>query len=238
MTGEYESLIHALDQPFSANSPDRQADDGIAAPAREYSFVMKLDRIERAPPAFLQGSDGFSGGKLLHGTLVAQNVFEEAKLRGRGKIAVACPKKWNFRIWIWRKWSGAEDGSEVYCRGHMEETHSRHQKIEISATKIHDCYPTIAYLGILLLLSPIICVMWPAMLFGKIFFPGLILLLIARGALFIWPELLADVNGFDLFLLIYVLFGGTFKFYWWAITLGDDDDSEECGPNDDPAASG
>ena len=81
--------------------------------------------------------------------------------------------------------------------------------------------------------------MWPAMLFGKIFFPGLIGLLIARGALFIWPNLLPDVDAFDLFLLCFFLFGGTFKFYWWAINLGSNDDSsEESEANGDSTAGG
>ena len=238
MTSEYHpSLILSLDH-LPPNPPDTQSTDGVDEAPQEYSFTIKLDRIERSPPAFIRSADSFAAGKVLHGTLVPQNVFEEAKLRGRGKISVTCPKQWNLRLWLWKKLGDGKNGSEVYCLGSLKDSNSRHQSIQTVATKISGCYPVLGYLGILLVLSPIIAVLWPAMLFGKIFFPGLIVLLIARGALFIWPNLIPDVHAFDLFLLIFFLFGGTLKFYWWAINLGSDDDSgEESEPNADSTES-
>jgi hypothetical protein len=227
MTDEYQTLILALEQPSTANFHDGESSERISEESPEYSFTMKLDRIERAPPTFTDTTDGFTGGKVLHGPLVPQHVFEQEKLRGRGTISVACPKRWNLRILVWRKYGDIQSGTEVHCRGTLIESRSRQQTIETLATKIHDCYPVIGYLGILILLSPIICVLWPIMLLAKIFYPGLILLLIARVAFFIWPNLMPDVDQFDIFLLIFVLFGGFLKFYWWAINFGSEDDSEE-----------
>ena len=65
------------------------------------------------------------------------------------------------------------------------------------------------------------------MLLAKIFYPALIVLLIARVAFFIWPHLMPDVDQFDIFLVIFVVLGGFLKFYWWAVNLGSDDGSEE-----------
>ena len=85
----------------------------------------------------------------------------------------------------------------------------------------------------MVLLSPIICIVWPMVLLAKIFYPGLIVLLIARVAFFIWPNMIPAVDQFDIFLLIYVLFGGVIKFYGWAVTLGSEDDSVEDSEADD-----
>lgn len=232
MTDEYQSLILALEQPSTANVHDDESSEPISEKSPEYSFTMKLDRIERAPPTFTETSDGFTGGKVLHGTLVPQNVFEQQKLRGRGTISVACPKRWNLRLLVWQKYGDVQSGTEVHCRGTLIEPRSRQHTVETLATKIHDCYPVIGYLGILMFLGPIICILWPIMLLAKIFYPALILLLIARVAFFIWPHLMPDVDQFDIFLLIFVMGGGFLKFYWWAINLasdnlGSDDDSEE-----------
>ena len=227
MTVEYPSLIFALDQPSTAEVYDRQSTERVSEPPAEYSFTIKLDRIERAPPTFSETKDEFTGGKVLHGTLVAQNVFEEEKLRGRGAVSVACPKRWNLRLLIWRKFSGIESGTEVHCRGTLIESRSRQHHIQTQVTKIPDCYPVLGYLGIMIVLSPIMCILWPIMLLAKIFYPGLIVLLIARVAFFIWPNLMPDVEQFDIFLIIFVLLGGFLKFYWWAINLGSEDDSGE-----------
>ena len=225
MTIEYPSLILALDQLSTANSNDSHSSEVVSEPSAEYSFTINLDRIDRAPPTFTKTTDGCTGGKVLHGTLVAQNVFEQEKLRGRGAVSVACPKRWNLRLLIWRKLGDVENGTEVQCQGTLTESRSRHQPIQTLATQIPGCYPVIGYLGIMVLLSPIICIVWPMVLLAKIFYPGLIVLLIARVAFFIWPNLITAVDQFDLFLLIYVLFGGVIKFYGWAVTLGSEDDS-------------
>jgi hypothetical protein len=234
MTVEYPSLIFALDQPSTAEVYDRQSSERDSEPPAEYSYTIKLDRIERAPPTFSETKDEFTGGKVLHGTLVAQNVFEEEKLRGRGAVSVACPKRWNLRLLIWRKFSGIESGTEVHCRGTLIESRSRQHHIQTQVTKIPDCYPVLGYLGIMIVLSPIICILWPIILLAKIFYPGLIVLLIARVAFFIWPNLMPDVEQFDIFLIIFVLLGGFLKFYWWAINFGSEDDSGEDSEGIDP----
>ena len=78
-----------------------------------------------------------------------------------------------------------------------------------------------------MVLSPIICILWPISLMAKFFYPALALLLIARVMFFIWPNLNPDVHQFDILLLMFVLFGGFLKFYWWAVTHGSEDDSDE-----------
>jgi len=78
-------------------------------------------------------------------------------------------------------------------------------------------------------------VVWPAAFLGKYFFHGLILLLAARGATFVWPNLIPDVKTLDISLVTYVLIGGFFKFYWWAINLGSDDESSDESDEDDPS---
>jgi len=233
---DHPSLILSLDQPSNANPPDPQSEDGVAEAPQEYSFTIEIDRIERSPPAFIQATDSFAAGKVLHGTLVPQNVFEKEKLRGRGKVSVTCPKSWNLRLWLWRKLGDGEKGAEVYCLGTLKDSNSRHQSIQTVATKISGCYPVLGYLGIMLVLSPIMAIIWPAMFFGKFFFPGLTVLLIVRGAMFFWPQMLPDFPQFDVFLLCFFLFGGTLKFYWWAITLGTDSDSDES--DDDSTENG
>ena len=74
------------------------------------------------------------------------------------------------------------------------------------------------------------------MLLAKIFYPGLILLLIARATFFIWPTLMPNVEQFDILFLIFVLFGGFLKFYWWAVNFqsadhrGEESDATEPDP--------
>ena len=227
MTVVYPSLVFALDQTSTASSYDGEYRDPMAEPPAEYSFTIKLDRIERASPTFTDTTDGYTGGKILHGTLVGQNVFEQDKLRGRGPVSVACPKQWNLRLLIWRRWCGVESGSEVQCRGTLAQARTSHQHIHTLATKIPDCYPVLGYVGLLILLSPIICILWPIMLLAKIFYLGLIVLLIARLSFFIWPNLMPNVKQFDIFMVIFVVLGGFLKFYWWAVNLGSADDNSE-----------
>ncbi len=224
---EHESLILALDRPSSTEADHRQSPKSVSEPATEYAFTIKLERIESSPPTFVQEKEDVSRGKVLHGTLVPQNVFEEAKLQGRGAISVTCPKNWTLRLWLWKKLGDGEPDSEVHCIATMPESTSRHHSIQVMATKISGCYPVLGYLGIMILLSPIIAVLWPAMFFGKFFFPLLILLLIARGMLLVWPDMIPVGQTFDLFLLTFFLLGGTLKVYWWAINFGSDDDSSD-----------
>lgn len=219
MTVEFPSLILALVPPSNPELVDNSFSEHRSESSAEYEFTIKLDRIERAPPTFTDTPDGSTGGKVLHGTLVAQNVFEQHQLPAGGQISVACPKRWNLRLLIWRKWCGIEPGTEVHCRGTLTERRSRHNSIHTLATNISGCYPVLGFLGILIALSPIICVLWPIMLLAKVFYPGLILLLIARATFFIWPTLMPNVEQFDIFFLIFVLFGGFLKFYWWAVNL-------------------
>ena len=65
------------------------------------------------------------------------------------------------------------------------------------------------------------------MLLAKIFYLGLIVLLIARLSFFIWPNLMPNVEQFDIFMVIFVVLGGFLKFYWWAVNLGSADDNSE-----------
>lgn len=87
----------------------------------------------------------------------------------------------------------------------------------------------------MLLLSPVLAVVGPAAFFSRFFFLGLILLLVARAATFVWPNLIRNVEVLDICLVTYVLVAGFFKFYWWAITLGDDDESSDEADYDDPS---
>ena len=87
----------------------------------------------------------------------------------------------------------------------------------------------------MLLLSPVLAVVGPAAFFSRFFFLGLILLLVARAATFVWPNLIRNVEVLDICLVTYVLVAGFFKFYWWAITLGDDDESLDEAESSDEA---
>lgn len=234
MITEYESLILALDQPFQAKTHDSQSDEAIPDVRTEYGFHFVVDSIECPRPILIHEKDGISPGKVIHGTLLPQSVFEEAKLKGSRRISITCPKHWNLRLWLWKKFNGGEQGAELDCIGTLAESSSR-QNIQIVPTKIMGCYPVIGYLGIMLLLSPVIAVVWLAAFFGKFFFHGLFLLLAARGATFVWPNLIPDVKALDISLVIYALIGGFFKFYWWAINLGSDDENSEESDSDDPS---
>ena len=234
MMTEYESLILALDQPFQAKTHHSQSSEAIPDVKTEYGFHFVLDSIERPRPTLIHEKDGISRGQVIRGTLLPQSVFEEAKLGGSRTISITCPKHWNLRLWLWKKFNGGEQGAEIDCIGSLSESSSR-QNIQIVPTQIVGCYPVIGYLGIMLLLSPILAVVWPAAFFGKFFFHGLILLLAARGATFVWPNLFSDVKALDISLVIYALIGGFLKFYWWAINLGSDDESSEESDADDPS---
>ncbi len=233
MITEYESLILALDSPFQAKAHHSQSSEAIPDVKTEYGFHFVLDSIERPRPVLIHEKDDSGRGQVIHGTLLPQSVFEEAKLGGSRRVSINCPKSWNLRLWLWKKYGG-EQGAEIDCIGSLAESSSR-QNIQTVPTKITGCYSVIAYLGIMLLLSPIIAVVWPAALFGKHFFHGLILLLAARGATFVWPNLIPDVKTLDISLVTYVLLGGFFKFYWWAINLGSDDESSDEYDEDDPS---
>ena len=234
MMTEYESLILALDQPFEAKTHHSQSTEAIPDVRTEYGFHFLLDSIERPRPTLIHEKDGIAPGKVIHGTLLPQSVFEEAKLGGSRRISITCPKHWNLRLWLWKKFNGGEQGTEPDCIGTLAESSSR-ENIQIMPTKITGCYPVIAYLGIMLLLSPVLAIVWPAMFFSKFFFHGLVLLLAARGATFVWPNLIRDAEVLDICLVTYTLLGGFFKFYWWAITLGHDDESSDESDSDDPS---
>lgn len=231
---DYESLILALDQDFRVKTHHSQSNKAIPGVRTEYGFHFVLDSIELPRPTLIHDKDGSSQGKVIHGTLLPQSVFEEAKMGGSRRISITCPKHWNLRLWLWKKFNGGEQGAELDCIGTLAESSSR-QNIQIVPTKITGCYSVIAYIGIMLLLSPVFAVVGPAAFFGKFFFLGLILLLVARAATFAWPNLIRDVEALDICLVIYALVGGFFKFYWWAITLGDDDESSDEAEYDDPS---
>ena len=62
MSDEYRSLLLFLNR--GASSPEQTATAKTGAEhTDEYEFTMKLDRIERTPPAFQQASDDYAGGK-------------------------------------------------------------------------------------------------------------------------------------------------------------------------------
>ena len=234
MMTDYESLILALDQDFRVKTHHSQSNKAIPGVRTEYGFHFVLDSIELPRPTLIHENDGISQGKVIHGTLLPQSVFEEAKLGGSRRISITCPKHWNLRLWLWEKFNGGEQGAELDCIGTLAES-SRRQNIRIVPTKITGCYSVIAYIGIMLLLSPVLAVVGPAAFFGRFFFLGLILLLVARATTFFWPNLIRDVEVLDICLVTYALVGGFFKFYWWAITLGDDDESSDEANDDDPS---
>ncbi|MCP4944311.1 MAG: exosortase/archaeosortase family protein [Planctomycetaceae bacterium] len=224
MSDEYRSLLLFLNRGSSSPEQTATANTG-AEHTDEYEFTMKLDRIERTPPAFQQASDDYAGGKTLHGHFVPQNVFEAAGMRKGMKVEVSCPKHWNNRIWVWNWWSQKEQ--EIYCRATVEDDTYERRSIPVFAKHIEGCYPVLAYLGLMLVLFPIVGILWTAQIVAKLFFPGLILILAARIGIYFWPHLLAELQTFDIFLITYVLLGGMLKFYWWAINLGDQGDDED-----------
>jgi len=185
---------------------------------------MQVERIERSPPTFMESADDYAGGKTLHGTFMPQNVFEEAAVQRGMTVEVACPKRWNARLVFWKWWSGKETVAQ--CRVKLKDDRPEERNVRVRATRIDDCYPVLGYLGIALVLFPIIGFLWSVGMVAKFFFPSLILLGLARVGMIIWPELIGAPKSFDVFLGSYVVVGGILKFYWWAITLGDDNDDE------------
>ncbi len=223
MSTECRSLLLFLNRDSNAQSQSTAANTS-AEPTDEYEFTMKLDRIERAPPTFQQGSDIYSDGKILHGYFVPQNVFEAAGMRRGLKVELSCPKRWNYRLWVWSRWTDKDE--EIHCRARIENDSYKKRSVPAFATHIEGCYPTLGYLGIMVVLFPIVGILWTAQIVAKLFFPGLFLILAARVGIYFWPHLLAEHKPFDIFLITYVLLGGMFKFYWWAINLGNQSDDE------------
>ena len=224
MSNECRSLLLHLNRGSNSRGQPATVKTG-AEHTDEYEFTMKLDRIERTPPTFQQASDEYAGGKILHGYFVPQSVFEAAGMRKEMKVEVSCPKRWNNRIWVWSWWSEKEQ--EICCRATVEDDTYERRSIPVFATHIEGCYPVLAYLGLMLVLFPIVGILWTAQIVAKLFFPGLILILAARLGIYLWPHVLAEHQTFDIFLVTYVLLGGMLKFYWWAINLGDQGDDED-----------
>ena len=106
MMTDYESLILALDQDFRVKTHHSQSNKAIPGVRTEYGFHFVLDSIKLPRPTLIHEKDGISQGKVIHGTLLPQSVFEEAKLGGRRRISITCPKHWNLRLWLWKKFNG------------------------------------------------------------------------------------------------------------------------------------
>ena len=99
---EYESLILALDSPSQAKARHSQSSEAIPDSKTEYGFHFVLDSIERPRPTLIHEKNGISRGQVIHGTLLPQSVFEEAKLGGSRRVSINCPKSWNLRLWLWK----------------------------------------------------------------------------------------------------------------------------------------